>query len=58
MAPFTPEELRALYPSRDAYLDAYDQAVDRGVEAGYFLARDAEGIEDAAATSAAELFPR
>lgn len=57
MTPFSPEELRTLNPSRDAYLDAYDQAVDRAVEAGYFDARDADGIKRAAATKADELFP-
>ena len=47
--PFPPEQLRALYPTRDDYLRAYDHAVDRGVTAGYFLARDAAGIKAAAA---------
>jgi hypothetical protein len=57
MTPFPPERLRTLYPSRDAYLDAYGQAVDRAVEAGYFDARDADSIEQSAVTKAAELFP-
>jgi hypothetical protein len=58
MTPFTREQLQALYPSRDAYLRAYGAAVDRAVEGGYVLRRDAAAdIERAAAAQAAELFP-
>jgi hypothetical protein len=58
MTPFTTEHLWTLYPSRDAYLSAYDAAVDRAVDGGYVLRRDAPDIEQAAATTAADLFPR
>jgi leucyl aminopeptidase len=53
-----PAELRALYPSRDAYLSDYDEAVDRAVEAGYFLRRDAARIKRTAAQDVRDLFPR
>jgi hypothetical protein len=58
MTPFPPARLRALYPSRAAYLDAYDEAVDQAVEAGYVLDREADSIKQAAATDAADLLPR
>ncbi|HXY90963.1 MAG TPA: alpha/beta hydrolase domain-containing protein [Acidimicrobiia bacterium] len=54
--PFGPERLRALYASRDAYLRAYDESVDDGVAAGYFLADDAADIKAAAVEQAEELF--
>jgi hypothetical protein len=55
--PFPPELLRELYPSREAYLAAYGEAVDRAVAAGYFLARDANDVKNLAATDASGLFP-
>lgn len=45
-----------LYPSREVYLAAYDKAVDAAVDAGYFLARDADAVKAAAAENATELF--
>jgi hypothetical protein len=57
MTPFPPARLRALYRSRAIYLDAYDEAVDQAVEAGYVLDRDAESIKQTAAANAADLLP-
>jgi hypothetical protein len=39
--PFTPDQLAALYPTRDAYLDRFDAATRVAVEAGYLLGPDA-----------------
>ena len=38
--PFDPDTLRALYPSRPAYLDAYRQSAADVVAAGFVLADD------------------
>ena len=56
MESFPPEQLRALYPSRDAYLAAYGNAVDRAVEAGYILGIDADDVTAHATTQADALF--
>ncbi|MBL7497962.1 hypothetical protein I6A84_01600 [Frankia sp. CNm7] len=58
MRPFPADQVHALYPSRQDYLTAYNNAVDRAVNAGYFLDRDAETIKATAATTADQLFPQ
>lgn len=40
--PFSPETLRELYPSRDAYLDRVRTAIRNATEAGFLLERDAK----------------
>jgi len=54
-APFAPEKIRALYPTREAYVRAYREAVDRGVEAGCFLAESAHEMKERAEKIAADL---
>jgi hypothetical protein len=54
--PFPPEQLRALYPSRDDYLAAYGKAVDDCVAAGYVLEVDADDVKAHATTRANEIF--
>jgi hypothetical protein len=39
--PFGPEQLAALYPTRDEYLERFDAAARAAVEGGYLLAPDA-----------------
>ncbi|MCK9928603.1 hypothetical protein MXD62_15720 [Frankia sp. Mgl5] len=57
MSPFPTTRLRTLYPDRQAYLAAYDHAVDEAVTAGYIPARDTPALKATAAANAAELFP-
>ncbi|WP_007512456.1 alpha/beta hydrolase domain-containing protein [Pseudofrankia saprophytica] len=57
MSNFSPDRLHSLYPDGQAYLTAYNHAVDEAVSAGYLLAQDADSIRAAAATNAAKLFP-
>lgn len=47
--PFTCRELASLYTSREAFVRAYQQAVDAGVAAGYILPEDAAAMKEAAA---------
>ncbi|MET0627673.1 MAG: alpha/beta hydrolase domain-containing protein [Acidimicrobiia bacterium] len=42
--PFSEEQLRALYPSRDAYLSQYDAAAERLVQAGGLLPEDLPAV--------------
>jgi hypothetical protein len=56
MKPLPPEQSRAPYPSRDAYLAAYGTSVDRAVDAGYILGIDADDVKAHATTQADELF--
>ncbi len=42
--PLTADVLRALYPSRQAYLAAYEEAVDHAVAAGFVLAEDRAAV--------------
>jgi len=56
MQPFPPEELRALYATRDDHLAAYGKAVDRCVEEGYVLEIDADDAKARATTQADALF--
>jgi Alpha/beta hydrolase domain len=46
--PLAPERLAELYPSEEAYLDAYRQATDEAIEAGFLLEEDREAVLDAA----------
>jgi hypothetical protein len=39
--PFAPEQLAALYPTRDEYFERFDAAARAAVEAGFLLAPDA-----------------
>lgn len=50
--PFDPATLRALYPTRTAYLQLFDRATDRAVEAGFLLRTDAKRLEAAARATA------
>jgi hypothetical protein len=56
--PFSPEELGALYPDRDAYLTRWHAALDRGVDAGFILEDDALTMKALADESAALVFPK
>ena len=56
MKPFPPEQLRALYPSRDDSLAAYGKAVDDCVAAGYVLEVDADDVKAHATARANEIF--
>jgi hypothetical protein len=55
--PFTPEELAALYPNREAYLSRWHAALDHAVEAGFVLAEDAPAMKAVADETAATIFP-
>ena len=55
MVPFSDEKIRSLFPTRQAYLDAYNAAVDQGVRAGYFSLEAAADIKASAQTRAGEL---
>ena len=46
--PLPPERLAALYPSRDDYLEAYEDATDDAIGAGFLLEEDREAVLDAA----------
>lgn len=46
--PFSPSKLAQLYPTRAAYLDAFDAATARAVAAGFLLRADADLIQAAA----------
>jgi hypothetical protein len=50
--PMTPEQIAARYPSRDAYLAAYEEATDAAIDAGFVLDDDREAMLDAAEPSA------
>ena len=52
---FTDEELAALYPTRDVFIDAYDAEMDRAVKAGVILQESAATIRDRAAAWAEKL---
>lgn len=39
-SPFTPAELKALYPTQDAYLAKFDAALDAAIEAGFVRGAD------------------
>jgi hypothetical protein len=52
---FEPGKIRALYPTRDDYLRAYREAVDRGVVAGCFMAWTADEMKEQAEKIAADL---
>ena len=56
--PFTPEELAALYPDREAYLSRWVRALDDGVEAGFILPEDAPVMQAVAEETAAAVFPK
>jgi hypothetical protein len=43
--PFPPEQLTALYGTRDAYLAAFATATDAAVDAGFVLAADADTMQ-------------
>ncbi len=49
--PIPPAELRARYPSRAAYVAAYEQALDTAVAAGFVLAEDRDEVLADARTS-------
>ncbi|HEX6568305.1 MAG TPA: alpha/beta hydrolase domain-containing protein [Acidimicrobiales bacterium] len=42
--PLDGDRLRELYPSREAYLDAYTEAADAAIEAGFVLEDDREAL--------------
>jgi hypothetical protein len=46
--PLAPERLAELYASEEAYLDAYREATDEAIEAGFLLEEDREAVLDAA----------
>ncbi len=46
--PFSPAKLAQLYPTRAAYLEAFDAAAGRAVTAGFLLRTDADLLEAAA----------
>jgi hypothetical protein len=46
--PLPPDRLAELYPSQDAYLDAYREATDETIEAGFVLEEDRDAMLDAA----------
>jgi hypothetical protein len=48
-APFDAQTLRELYPSREAYLAAFDQALDDALAAGSVLDADAAELREEAA---------
>lgn len=50
-APFDDATLAALYPSRRAFLSAYDRALKRAVRAGWILRPDAKLMRKWAAGS-------
>jgi len=52
---FAAEQLAALYPTRSAYLAAYDAALAQSIEAGMVLAEDADQLREAARTWSAQL---
>ena len=49
--PFSPEQLRALYRDHDTYVARFDAAVQRAVDAGYVLPREAERLRAEARTA-------
>jgi len=42
--PLAPGRLGELYPTADAYLDAFEQAADDAIDAGFVLADDREAL--------------
>jgi hypothetical protein len=55
--PFTADELRALYPSREAFLQRWTDAVDRLVATGALRPEDAGAMKDRAEAEATRLPP-
>jgi hypothetical protein len=53
--PFTHDELRALYPSREAFVQRWNDAVDRLVATGALRPEDAGPMKDRAGAEAARL---
>ena len=49
--PFDPAKLATLYPTHDAFVKAWNKAVDMSVKAGFVLRADASNLKDAAAVS-------
>ena len=49
--PLTPEQISALYPSHDAFVAKWKEAVDRAVKAGFLLPPDAKELQSAAETA-------
>lgn len=56
--PFTPAELAARYPDRDAYLGEWHAALDHGVAAGFILPEDAPAMKAVADDTAVTVFPK
>ena len=52
---FDDEKLASLYPDREAYLTAWNKALDRSIEQGMVLNEDASGMRDQAASWAMRL---
>ena len=50
--PFTPARLAELYPSADAYRQAYESALDASIAAGFAVEADRQQILDDAGTDA------
>jgi hypothetical protein len=46
--PLAPERLAERYPSEDDYLDAYREATDEAIDAGFLLEEDRDAVLDAA----------
>jgi hypothetical protein len=53
--PFTPDELRALYPSREVFVQGWCDAVDRLVGSGALRPEDAPAMKARADTEAERL---
>ena len=56
--PFTAAELHELYPNREAYLDQWQAALDRGVVDGFILPEDAHAMKAVADNAATAIFPK
>ena len=54
--PYPAERLASLYPDADAYLRAWDAAVDRAREAGLVLDTELDGLRQRGRKTAADLF--
>jgi Alpha/beta hydrolase domain len=56
--PFSTDELHELYPNREAYLDQWQAALDRGVADGFILREDAHAMKATADETATAIFPK
>ena len=57
METFSPEKLRALYPTNADFLAKWSAAVDRGVAEGFILANDTDAVNQIGVERAARFLP-